>query len=244
MNDSAAPTSGSTEFQPLYAQVKDLLVRRIGSGAWKPGELLPSEFELAAEYKVSQGTVRKAMMALEAERLIVRRQGRGTYVAKHDDERILFQFFKIMPDAGERRLPDSRVLTKGLAQDQEATAVLGLKDNSEVVRVVRARMLGGQVCIVERICLPATLFPGLVARDLPNNLYELYATEFGVTIGRASERLKAVSASDPEAPILGVTPGEPLLQIHRVAFAVDGRPVEWRISLCKTEDHHYFSDLR
>ena len=113
MTDATPGFSASTEYHPLYAQVKALLVKRIGSGAWKPGEMLPSEFELAAEYNVSQGTVRKALTALETDRLIVRRQGRGTYVARHSRDQTLFHFFRMVGLDDYRLVPTSIVLTQG-----------------------------------------------------------------------------------------------------------------------------------
>src|SRR5919202_1506403 len=103
-------------YRPLYRQVRALLVRRLAEGVWQPGQLLPSEGQLAAELGVSQGTVRKALDALTAERLLVRRQGRGTFVAEHDGERILFHFFKLMPDAGKPSFPESRIVTTRAAQ--------------------------------------------------------------------------------------------------------------------------------
>src|ERR671911_634442 len=115
MNDSAAAPSVVAEFQPLYAQVKNLLVKRIGSGAWKPGDLLPSEFELAAEYNVSQGTVRKALMPWEADLLIGRRKGGATYVARHTSDDTLFHFFR-MVGLDDRRLTPSSVVLRQCTQ--------------------------------------------------------------------------------------------------------------------------------
>jgi GntR family transcriptional regulator len=97
-----APALG---FRPLYRQVRDVLVRRIADGVWQAGQGIPSEAEIAADLKVSPGTVRKALDEMTAERLLVRRQGRGTTVARHDDARVLFQFFKLMPDEGEGAFP-------------------------------------------------------------------------------------------------------------------------------------------
>jgi GntR family transcriptional regulator len=231
-------------FRPLYKQVRDILIKRIADGIWQAGQVLPSEPEIAADLGVSQGTVRKALDEMTAENLVVRRQGRGTYVARHDDARILFQFFKLIPDSGERQFPDSKVLHVELVADKEAASVLGLKPRDLILRLERVRFLNGETCVLERICLPATMFPGLEARETPNNLYELYAAEFGVTIGRASEKLKAVAATTREAEHLGVKVGDPLLQIDRVAFALDGRIVEWRVSLCRTQSMHYLSELR
>jgi GntR family transcriptional regulator len=241
----AASERAALGFRPLYRQVKDVLVRRIADGVWAAGGALPSEPDIAADLGVSHGTVRKALDELAAENLVVRRQGKGTYVARHDEERILFQFFKLTPDAGGRRFPDSRILGVEVREaDADATRILNLRKGARVVAIERVRMLADTVCIYERIVLPKALFPGIEKRDLPNNLYELYRAEFAVTIARATERLKAVSASRREAKHLDVAVGAPLLAVDRTALAIDGAPVEWRVSLCRTDAVHYLSDLR
>ncbi len=236
--------TGGLRARPLYRGVREELVRRIAEGIWQPGQALPSEFEIAADLGVSQGTVRKALDELTAERLVVRRQGRGTYVARHNDERILFQFFKLIPDSGGRRFPESRVLgVETRPADAVAAERLGIAAGEGVVAIERVRFVGGAAAIVERITVAAALYPGLTERPLPNNLYELYAAEFGVTIAAATERLKAVAAGSREAEHLGVAPGTPLLAIDRTARAIDGRIAEWRVSLCRTDDLHYLCDL-
>jgi len=240
-----AESRAALGFRPLYRQVKDVLVRRIAEGVWAPGGALPSEPDIAADLGVSHGTVRKALDELAAENLVVRRQGKGTFVARHDEERILFQFFKLIPDSGERRFPDSRILGVEVREaSAEAARVLNLSKGAKTVALERVRSLADKVCILERIVLPKALFPGIEKRDLPNNLYALYRAEFGVTIARATERLKAVAATRREAKHLGVAPGAPLLAIDRTALAIDGAPVEWRVSLCRTDAFHYLSDLR
>lgn len=248
VNRAVPSNAGSPEpvgFRPLYRQVKDVLVDRIARGTWRGGEAIPSEFEIAAELATSQGTVRKALDEMAAENLVVRRQGRGTYVARHDDARILFQFFKLVPDEGEARFPESRVLSVGLAAaGEEAARRLDLAPSAAVVRLVRERSLGGRVVILERIELPAEPFASLCEGPVPNNLYEIYATRFGVTVARARERLKAVAAGPEESRSLGVPAGAPLLLVDRIATALDGRPAEWRVSVCRTDELHYLSDLR
>ncbi|MEJ2431913.1 MAG: GntR family transcriptional regulator [Pseudolabrys sp.] len=232
-------------FRPLYRQARDLLVKRIVDGEWKPGAALPSESELAADLGVSQGTVRKALDELEAERFVVRRQGKGTFVALHDEARILFQFFKLLPDSGKSEFPESQILSVETdAADARAAAALDLRPGTRIVRIERLRSLAGKVCIFERIALPRALFPAIEKRALPNNLYELYRSDFGVTIVRASEKLKAVAAGKREAKHLGLVAGAPLLSVDRTAIAADGRPAEWRLSLCRTDTLHYASDLR
>jgi GntR family transcriptional regulator len=232
-------------FRPLYRQVRDVLIKRIIDNVWKPGELLPSEFEIADDLGVSQGTIRKALDELEAENFVVRRQGKGTYVARHDEARILFQFFKLIPDSDKSEFPESQILSVSVdTADAHAATALGLTTGTRVVRIERLRSLAGRVCIAEHIVLPRALFPGIEKRDLPNNLYELYRSDFRVTVVHASEKLKAVAATKRDAKSLGLLPGAPLLSINRTAIAADGRPVEWRVSLCHTDTLHYLSNLR
>jgi GntR family transcriptional regulator len=236
-----APLPTLPGFKPLYQQVKDLLIGRLIGGYWKPGDLLPSEFQLAEELGVSQGTVRKALDELTAGNLLVRRQGRGTYVAEHDQEHALFHFFKLTDRAGRPLVPESRVLrlSRGAAKAAEAER-LQLAPGDEAIRITRVRSLSGKPAIFERIVLPAALFPGLdEKRDLPNTLYTLYARDYGITIGRAEERLSAVAAGAEAARHLGIDREAPLLAIDRTARALDQRPVEWRLSLCDTRDQVY-----
>ncbi|MGV7033809.1 GntR family transcriptional regulator [Methylobacterium symbioticum] len=232
-------------FRPLYRQVYDTLLRRLADAVWQPGQILPSEGQLAAELGVSQGTVRKALDALTADSLLVRRQGRGTFVAEHDDKQSVFRFFKLRPDAGGAGTPVSRVLaiTETAASVDERDR-LALVRSARVVRCERLRSLDDKPCVLETISVPAALFPDLAARDLPNTLYSLYANQFGITIAVAHERLKALVLPAREAELLGVPAGTPALEVDRVALDLEERPVEWRLSLCLTDTVHYLSVLR
>lgn len=228
-------------FRPLYQQVKDLLVERLIGGYWRPGDLLPSEIQLAAELGVSQGTVRKALDEMTAENLLVRRQGRGTFVAEHDQEHALFHFFKMTDRKGEPVVPESRVLRRSLgnARKEEATR-LDIAVESPVVRITRVRSIAGKAAIFERLVLPGRAFPGLHERaELPNTLYTLFARDYGITVSKAVERLRAVPATAEVARHLAIEAGQPLLEIDRVAAGLDGQAVEWRISLCHTAETAY-----
>lgn len=238
--------AASPGFRPLYRQVKAVLLGRLGDGTWPPGALLPSEQQIAGELQVSQGTVRKALDEMTAERLLTRRQGRGTFVARHDEARILFQFFKIVPDAGVATFPESTLRrVENARADERERAVLRLEAGARVVRVARVRSLAGRPAISEYLSLPAKLFPGL-GEDVAveNNLYDLYAARFGITVAGGQEKLKAIAAPPEDAILLGLEPGAPVLAIDRVALALDGKPVEWRRSLCQTADCAYVNDLR
>lgn len=239
------PGGARSAFLPLYRQVKEHLVRRLIEGVWPPGLAIPSEGQLSAELGVSQGTVRKALDEMAAENLLVRRQGRGTFVAEHDETRILFQFFKLKPDEGPARFPDSRLLaaSEHSASGEEAEA-LDLSAAERVIRIRRLRFMSGTPLLVEDISLPAALFPKLADDAIPNNLYALFAQCYGVAVATARERLKAVALGPEEAALLGVRDGMPALLIDRIALGLDGTPVEWRRSLCLTEGFHYAVELK
>lgn len=231
-------------FFPLYRQVRDRLLRSLAEGTWPAGAMLPSEHLLAAELGVSQGTVRKALDALVAENLLVRRQGRGTFVTRHDERRVLFQFFRLVSDAGEPQFPESRVIgVSAVRASSDERKRLSLPVGARVVRVRRVRVLGGHPCVAESIVLPHALFPGLARRALPNNLYGLYAEEYGISIARASERLKAVELPTGDATLLKVPTATPALEVDRIAIAIDEQKVEWRVSRCLTTHVHYVSEL-
>jgi len=232
-------------FRPLYLQVREEITRHLASGRWQPGTMLPSEQELARELGVSQGTVRKALDAMTAERILVRRQGRGTFVAEYEESRILFQFFRLYPDSGERLFPVSKVLglSSASANPSEREA-LDLEPEAAVWRISRLRYHGSELIMRETLSLPVTRFTDLGKLDeIPNNVYRLYSQRWGITITRITERLKAVAANEADCAELGCAVGTPLLEIRRVAFDLNRRPVEYRESRCITENMHYASDL-
>lgn len=232
-------------FRPLYQQVRDLLRQRITDGVWGPGEPLPAEPRLAAELGVSQGTVRKALDELASANIVDRRQGRGTYVTRQTAERALFHFFHVVDADGRRVTPSSRTLDcrRSVGTPQEL-AKLGAQPGAVVIRIARLRALQGREALVERIAVPASLFPDLGADGrLPNALYALYQERFGVTIARATEHLRAVAAAADDAELLGVAAGSPLLEVDRVAFDLEDRPVEWRLSRLVSDGFAYESAL-
>ena len=228
---------------PLYVQIKELLVARVTKVDLAPGDIIPSEMQLARELNVSQGTVRKAITELVENNVLLRRQGRGTFVATHDYNRALFHFFHIVSNNGVKVLPECRTLScrRKRASRVEASR-LSLSNRAQVVCIERVRNLENQPTILETIVLPAELFGDLgksKAYSLPNALYQLYETQFGITIHRAEEQLRAVAATDHDAKLLDVEVGSPLLEIERIALTLDGTSAELRVSRCDTSGHHY-----
>jgi GntR family transcriptional regulator len=242
------PRAAAPSFQPLYLQLKDLLVASLEAGEWRPGEAIPSETELASRFRVSQGTVRKTITALADDNLVVRRQGKGTFVATHTEERAsLFRFLRIRRKDGRDEYPASRVIDvrRGKAPADVARR-LQLKAGNAVITVRRVLEYAGEPAVLDEIVLPGTLFRGLTKAKVDayrGSLYSFFETQFGVRILRAQERVTAVAADPTSGAILKVRAGEPLLAMERVTFTYGGRPVEWRRGLCTTRRHFYSNDL-
>jgi len=235
-------------FQPLYLQIKALLERSLDAGEWRPGEAIPSEHELARRFGVSQGTVRKAIAALAAGNLVVRRQGKGTFVATHTEEQASsFRFLRIRRNDGVDEYPGSRLIDvrRGKATT-EVARLLDLKPGEGVVLLRRILEYGGAPVVLDDITLPAALFKGLTKARFEahrGSMYGFFETQFGVRMLNAEEKLRAVAANVTSARLLGVAPGTPLLSIDRVTRTYGERPVEWRRGLCVTGRHHYINRL-
>jgi GntR family transcriptional regulator len=234
-------------FLPLYKQIKALLVQRLQQGEWKPGEPIPSELDLAARFQVSQGTVRKAVDELAAENLLVRRQGKGTYVASHHEPRAQFRFLRLVPDHGEATASHSDFLDcRRIKAPVDVAQQLGLRPADAVIYIRRLLSMGGAPLVLDDIWLPAAPFRGLTPERLSEYrgpLYGLFESQFGTRMIRAEERIRAVAAADDVAALLAVPPGSPLLLVDRVSYTYRDQPVEVRRGFCVTTDHHYHNEL-
>ncbi|HCE07449.1 MAG TPA: GntR family transcriptional regulator [Oxalobacteraceae bacterium] len=243
----ASASGTSPTFSPLYQQIKALITQSLQSGEWKPGELIPSEVELATRFKVSQGTVRKAIDELSAENLVVRRQGKGTFVATHHEARAQFRFLRLMPDGGEAHYPANRIIeVKRLRAPAEVARLLDIKAGDSVIFIKRVQSFDGTPTILEELWLPGAIFKGLTAERLieyKGPMYGLFESEFSTHMIHAAEQIRAVSADDESAELLSVARGAPLLSVERVSYTYGNKPVEVRRGLYRTDRHHYQNEL-
>ena len=237
----------SPTFSPLYRQIKNLMMNALESAEWRPGQAIPSEQELALRFSVSQGTVRKAIDEMAAENLLVRKQGKGTYVASHNDPRALFRFLRLVPIDGELAHPQSIPLDCWRAKaGNEAARMLGIELGAPVTILRRLLKFGGRPVVVDEIYLPGEVFHGLtmeVLQGSTGSLYGLFEARFGIRMIRAEERIRAVAADRMVGETLGVAEGTPLLSVERVTYTYGDRPVEWRRGLYSTADHYYLNEL-
>lgn len=250
--DAGAPVAAQATpaFSPLYQQIKVLMLQSLQSGEWKPSAAIPSEIELATRFKVSQGTVRKAIDELAAENLLVRRQGKGTFVATHAEHHVQYRFLKLFPDNGDpnsegpalRRIIDC----KRCRASADVARALALRAGDAVLQVRRVLSFAGVPTILEDLWLPATPFKGLTAErlaDYDGPMYALFETEFGVRMVRAEEKLRAVLPEAEQCELLKVAPQTPLLSVERIAYTYNDAPMEMRRGLYLTNTHYYRNTL-
>lgn len=237
----------SPNYRPLYDQIKVLITQSLIGGEWRPGEMIPSEVDLAARYKVSQGTVRKAIDSLATENIVIRRQGKGTFVATHKEDDTKLRFLRLTAETGQKELLNNEFIscTKSKAGAYIAK-ILEMKASASIIEVKRLLTFSGRPLIYDYIIVPAHAFKGLnkvKVEESGGSMYSMYESQFGVRMVRAEERLKAVAAEAEVGKALGLKEGHPLLSIERVSFTYGDRPMEWRLGLCLTDDHHYMSEL-
>ena len=234
-------------FSPLYRQIKALIIQALEAGEWRPGQVIPSEQELAVRFGVSQGTVRKAIDEMAAENLLVRKQGKGTYVASHNDPRALFRFLRLVPLDGDLSHPTSVPLDCWRAKaGQEASRMLAIEPGAPIIIVRRLLQFALKPVVIDEIYLSGETFQGLTAEVLQSwngSLYSLFETRFGLRMIRAQERIRAVAADRNASEALKVAEGTPLLSVERVTYTYGDKPVEWRRGLYSTAEHFYLNEL-
>lgn len=231
----------------LHAEVKSRIVGSLSEGRWKHGEAIPSEQALAQRFKVSVGTVRRAVAELVAENVLVRRQGSGTYVASHTRDYMLSVFFWIVDEKGRKELPRAEVLSYGETRADAATAArLRLAPRAPVIRVRALQRIGARPMMVDDIRMPKALFPALTEaafRRREGTIYGFFQERFGITVVRVVERLQARATPARVGEVLGLREGSPVLRIERTAYTYRDAPVETRVRYVNTSRLAYLSQL-
>jgi len=243
----AAPLA-TPAFSPLYQQIKGLILHSLQHGEWKPGEAIPSEIELAARFRVSQGTVRKAIDELAADNLVTRRQGKGTFVATHAERQVQYRFLKLVPDAlqTEGRAQRTILECRRTRASAEVARALALRTGEAVVQARRVLSFADVPTILEDLWLPGHTFRGLTFEqmaDYQGPTYALFELEFGVRMVRAEEKLRAVLPDAHQAAELHISANTPLLSVERLSYTYGDVPMELRRGLYRTDSHHYRNDL-
>ena len=234
-------------FSPLYEQIKAMILASLQASEWLPGDAIPSEIELAARYAVSQGTVRKAIDELAAQNLLIRRQGKGTFVATHQEEDFQYRFLRLEPDSGEKlHLKNQFLACENIPSDPYIARLLKIKPGDSIIRIDRIQSSAGRPITFEEIWLPEARFKGLNLEMLnawPGPMYAFYESEYATHMVRAEEKIKAVLAGSDLAKYLQISEGAALLSVERVAFTYGNKPVEIRHARYDTNGQHYDNKL-
>lgn len=234
---------------PRYRWIREHLLKLIVDGKLRRGEAIPSEGDMARQFGVSLGTMRKAIDGLVEQHVLVRRQGKHTFVAPRDSATAVRLLFHMVAADDTKELPGFGEL---LAIDQRpATAYearrLKRDEGVEIVEMKRTRVFSDGAVMLESVCLPKKLFPQFrkrLGQLRPVLLYEFYEEKYGVGVMNFDERLRAIKASRDDAAAIGCKPGAALLEIERIAFDYDNAPVEMRVSRCETGQRYYLNARR
>jgi len=231
-----------------YQEVKQKIIEDLVRGRYPMGQALPAEKDLAKELDVSIGTLRKAVDELVAEGIVIRRQGRGTYVAEHDAKRLLYYFFHVVRwDADKKTYPRVETASFGSSQaNKEESLKLGIKEGALVWRIITRFYLEDECVMVDHITLDKKRFKNLTRADFDKregSIYQLYQMRYGQSVVKTNERLRAGLAGRQMAAWLSLKPDSPVLLIRRIALDIQDEPIEWRISTLNTSHHEYFNEL-
>jgi|TARA_B110000037_G_scaffold33028_1_gene39833 GntR family transcriptional regulator len=232
---------------PLYMQVKKRITESLVNAEWSPGQSIPSEMELAKKYNVSQGTVRKAIDDLASDKILIRRQGKGTFVSTHNEEHIQLRFLRLTEKSGKKEKLENKLISfdKEKAGIQIANS-LGINSSSTLITIKRLLIFNGRPLILDLIKIPATYFRGLTSEKIierNGSMYRMYEADFGIQMLHADEKIKAVQSNKESSLLLDVTEGFPLLSVERLSYTYENKPMEWRMGLCLTMDHYYKTEL-
>jgi len=215
----------------LFLQVRDELATRISAGAWKAGALLPNELQISAELGVSQGTVRKALDLLEAEKIVIRKQGRGTFVVDHDTDEMAIRFSSFFDDEDQKITGQATwsEVVFDLPSAKECKA-LAIATDEKIVRVRRVRSHAGDPFLYEDAAIIARHFPGITTDGLGSYRLTALAQRHGVQLSHAKERIEPALCPAEMAPRLRIPEHHPILILRRVAYRLDGAAVEHRVA--------------
>ncbi len=229
---------------PLYKIIRSNIEGLLQGEALRSNEALPTEKELALRYHVSVGTIRRALQELVEEKILVRQQGRGTFLAPFDISRMLNSFWHIVRRKdGMREVPVVSTLYFELTvADTDIAAMLSIPAGTAVYSIRNIMRMTGKPVLVDNILIPCSIFPELteelfLAREA--TIYDLYRDHFGVNVVKTVDKLRAVVADHEVAKLLNRPKGTPLLEIVRVAHTFGDKPVEYRCSLLASEDYEF-----
>ncbi len=238
--------------ETLFEQVGRQLTELIRKGQWKPGDMLPNEIDLAHQFSVSQGTMRRALNILVESGVLIRRQGRGTFVAEfHQHEDMVYRrYIRLEPDDPKTTEPSPsemiQVAFEKVVAPKRIAKALELPPDTPLIHAVRCLKANGEFVTYDELWLNPVDFEALTAESLIDHpekmLYAFYQRACGVTITNKQVTAKAVLMPDILCRQFGLRTPLPVVEVRSLAFATGNRPVEYRLQLSVTDRYHYRMD--
>ncbi|MDB5593156.1 MAG: GntR family transcriptional regulator [Hyphomicrobiales bacterium] len=232
---------------PAYLRLRNAFTRAVEDGTWQPDQAIPSEAELAAQYAVAVGTVRKAIDGLVADRTLQRFQGRGTFVRRPEFNSLL-RFFRLVGPDGAPATPKSAILAREvLPATARVVEALKLRAGAKVIRLHRLRLVDEAPILHEEIFIPLARFRPLAKMPLAEMgdlLYPLYERICGQIVAHAQETLTIDVADARDAELLATAQNAPIVVIERIASDHQRAPLEWRTTRGKASGFAYKIDIR
>ncbi|WP_242538545.1 GntR family transcriptional regulator [Trinickia acidisoli] len=229
--------------QPLYEIVRAGILERLRTGEWVAGDKIPTEPQLAEAFGVGIGTIRRAVEELVAERLLIRRAGRGTIVAKFADEHAFDQYFNFVDRDGQAVHVTAQLLRFRKERATPALAsILKLERGARLVSAENLRLRDGMPVMLDHLWIPLDVFPSLSAETFAarhGSIYGFYQEHFGVSVVRVVEDLGGAIADEAVASALDVSVGTPVLRIERTAYTFKDKPVEYRVRFVESSQCVY-----
>ena len=226
---------------PRYEQVRWHIQTLLTESQWDESMPLPTEQDFADKYQVSVGTVRKAVEKLVEDGVLVKHQGRGTFLKKPDFNTSLLRFYKFRDQEARYVIPTGIIKKIMLIEAVDTiNTTLNIDENEDLIYIERVRIVEDQVILSERIWLPKSryqAFVGLEPKDFENLLYPFYYKKCGQFVSSAVETLFFIT--DHIDPYLDNTQHENLVKVCRIAKNLEGDPVEYRESYGLAEKFSY-----
>jgi len=231
---------------PLYHQLNEILRTQITTGAFKSGGRFLSEGNLQDRYGVSRVTIRRALSGLVDEGLLVREQGRGSFVATPRLEDQLRYLTSFTEDAQLHDLEtDTQVLDFRVVQDAKVARKMKLRPEEQLIKLQRIRSANKEPIALQTAFVRLCYCPQLVERGLiDGSLYKTLEIRYALRLGHARQTLEARPADEYEAKLLGINKGLPALTIERVTYLTDESPVEYVYSVYRGDRYRYTVELK
>lgn len=218
---------------PLYFQIEEYIRRKIEDGEWERGEQIPTEKELCTFFEVSPSTIRQAISNLVQKGILVKKQGKGTFVCKpaYEGDFLTIYFPEEFGDMHKLLQVGVTDASAGIRRCLEAG------EDEEITLLYRARYITGETepAILEKSYIKTAMFPGIENQDLGAKIFPVIQKVFGYQLDSAKTWVEPILLTDEEAEVLKSSIGNPALLLTRISYSIDKKPIIYTKSIVRAD---------